>query len=65
MAFLFPLFITQGDQGIDASCAAGGEEAGAQAHCDDEGGHCRERPWIRGGDAPDLARQESREAVAG
>src|SRR5277367_1812932 len=58
-------FVTQGDEGIDLRGAAGGEEAGAQANSDDEGCDRTERPWIRGGDAPDLARQETREGETG
>src|SRR5580700_6065907 len=59
------LFVMQGDQGIDASGAAGGQQAGAQPHGDQEGRHRGERPGIRRGKAPNLARQESCEAVAG
>jgi hypothetical protein len=45
------LFVAEGDEGVDAGGAAGGEEAREQGHEGEQGGYAGEGERVGGGDA--------------
>src|SRR5579863_1906772 len=56
-------FVPQGDHGIDAGSAAGGEIAGGQANYCDDGRYRAESPCIRDRDARNFTGQETCDCV--
>ena len=59
------LFITEGDQGVDAGGAAGRNPAGNDAGEQEQGGYGAEGDGVVGGDAPELGGDDAGYGQAG